>query len=338
MPKKDPNASPRDTAIRYISMLSFIPMEPNDISTAELESRLEGESFVVDRRTIQRDLEKLSERFPLRHRQGNGRELRWFFLKGTANQWPAMNTDTALTLIMAEQNLKPLIPKQALNSLASLVNQAKETLKVQDRTGSKKTWSDSVRIAPKGFVLQPADIPPDVMSNIFDAMGKHRQLKITNKAGKESVINPLGLVMRGPMLYLVSNYHGYDDIRITSLHRITAATIEMTDLVTPKGFNLDETLNSGLMNWRLDPGKPKNFEIEVTKEVASYLEESRINPTQTIKKLDDGNALVKFASEDTLELRQWLLGFGSEVVVNKPAVVRKWIMEMGRDIVEQYAH
>jgi hypothetical protein len=55
----------------------------------ELETRLEGENFVVDRRTIQRDLERLSERFPLTNRPGHGRELRWFFRKGTANQWPA---------------------------------------------------------------------------------------------------------------------------------------------------------------------------------------------------------------------------------------------------------
>jgi predicted DNA-binding transcriptional regulator YafY len=337
MTKKDTSGNPRDTAIRYISMLSHIPMEPNDISTAELESRLEGENFVVDRRTIQRDLERLSDKFPLNNRPGAGRELRWFFKKGTANQWPAMNTDTALTLLMAEQNLKPLIPKQAFNSLASLVNQAKETLKVQDKSGSKKIWSDSVRIVSKGFALQPADIAPDVMTNIFDAMGKHRQLKITNKAGKESVINPLGLVMRGPMLYLVSNYHGYDDIRINALHRITSATVEMSDLVTPKDFNLDDILQSGLMSWRLDPGKPKNFEIFVNEDIARYLDENRINLTQTIKKHDDGSALVKFTSEDTLELRQWLLGFGAGVVVNKPAAVQKWIMGMGREIVELYS-
>ena len=336
MAKKDANGNPRDTAIRYISMLSYIPMEPNDISTAELKKRLEGENFLVDMRTIQRDLERLCDKFPLDNRHGHGRELRWFFRKGTANQWPAMNTDTALTLLMAEKNLKPIIPKQAFNSLASLVNQAKETLKVQDKSGSKKIWSDSVRIVPKGFSLQPADIQPDVMTNIFDAMGKHRQLRITNKSGMESVINPLGLVMRGSMLYLVSNYHGYDDIRITALHRIVTANIEMSDLVTPKGFNLDDTLNSGLMSWRLDPGKPKNFEIEVNAGIALYLEENRVNPTQTIKKLDDGNSLVKFASEDTLELRQWLLGFGAEIVVNKPASVRKWIIEMGKEIVEQY--
>ena len=194
------NGDPRDTAIRYICMLSHIPMESGGISTAEMEKRLEGEGFIVDRRTIQRDLEKLSEKFGLRNRPGTGRELLWFAQKGTANKWPAMSTDTALTLIMVEHNLKPLIPKQALNSIASLVNQAKETLKVQDKIGSKKIWSESVRIAPKGFVLQPAEIPPDVMTNIFDAMGKHRQLKITNKAGKESIINTLVLVMRCPML------------------------------------------------------------------------------------------------------------------------------------------
>lgn len=336
MTKKDTSGNPRDTAIRYISMLSHIPMEPNDISTAELESRLEGENFVVDRRTIQRDLERLSDKFPLVNRQGTGRELRWFFKKGTANQWPAMNTDTALTLLMAEQNLKPLIPKQAFNSLASLVNQAKETLKVQDKSGSKKIWSESVRIVSKGFALQPAEIAPDVMTNIFDAIGKHRQLKITNKAGKESIINPLGLVMRGPMLYIVCNYHGYDDIRITALHRICTTSIEMTDLVTPKDFNLDDLLSSGLMSWRLDPGKPKNFEIEVNDNIARYLDENQVNPTQTLKKLDDGNVLVKFTSEDTLELRQWLLGFGAEVLVQKPAAVRKWLANMGKEIVELY--
>ncbi len=321
------NGNPRDTAIRYISMLSYIPMEPNDISTSELRKKLESEGFVVDMRTVQRDLERLSEKFTLDNRPGSGRELRWFFRKGMANQWPAMSTDTALTLLLAEQNLKPLIPKQAASSLASLVNQAKETLKVQDKTGSKKTWAESVRIVPKGFALQPADISPDVMTNVFDAIGKHRQLRLTNKSGMESVVNPLGLVMRGPMLYLVCNYHGHDDIRITALHRITSATVDMANLHAPDGFNLDETLRNGLMNWRLDPGKPKQFEIDVDNGIAKYLEENRINPTQTFKKLKDDSVRVKFDAEDTQELRQWLLGFGAAIVVKKPAAVRKWINE-----------
>ena len=326
----------RDTAIRYISMLSHIPMGPEDISTAELKQRLEAEGHGVTTRTIQRDLERLSGKFSLDSRPGNGRELRWFFRKGTPNRWPAMSTDTALTLLLAEQNLKPLIPKQAADSLASLVNQARETLKVQDRTGSRKTWADSVRIVPRGFALQPMAIAPEVMSKVFEAMGRHRQLCITNRSGKESVINPLGLVMRGTMVYLVATYYSYDDIRITALHRIRSAEILPHDRVVPEGFNLDDTLRSGLMSWRLDPGKPKQFEIEVNEDIAHYLEENRINTTQKMKPLDDDSTLVTFTAEDTLELRQWLLGFGAEIVVRKPMAVSKWIHKVASDLVAIY--
>lgn len=333
---KEVSGNPRDTAIRYISMLSYIPMEPGDISTSELRKKLESEGFVVDMRTVQRDLERLSEKFTLDNRPGSGRELRWFFRKGMANQWPAMSTDTALTLLLAEQNLKPLIPKQAASSLASLVNQAKETLKVQDKTGSKKTWAESVRIVSKGFALQPAAIAPEVMTQVFDAMGKHRQLRITNKAGKESVVNPLGLVMRGTMLYLVCTYYTYPDIRITALHRILSASTELTDIIIPSDFNLDDTLKNGLMSWRLDPGKPKQFEIEVSSEIADYLEENRMSATQTLKPLADDRVLVKFQSEDTNELRQWLLGFGAAIVVKKPAAVKKWLANTARELTRLY--
>lgn len=336
MAKPNTASKDRDTAIRYISMLSEIPMEPNDISCSELHDRLGSMGYDVTVRTVQRDLERLSARFNLDSRPGEGRELRWFFTRGIQNQWPAMSTDTALTLLLAEQNLKPLIPPAALDSMAALVNQARETLKVLDRSRTRKTWADSVRVVPKGFALQPAEIPPGVMTNVFNAMGKGRQLRITNRQGKESVINPLGLVMRGPMLYLIATYFTYTDVRITALNRISRAEVEMSERIIPPGFNLDDTLQNGLMSWRLDPGKPKQFEIEVNADVARYLEENRINPTQQIKPAEDGNALVRFTAEDSLELRQWLLGFGAEVLVHKPVSVRKWLAGIASELVELY--
>jgi predicted DNA-binding transcriptional regulator YafY len=232
--------------------------------------------------------------------------------------------DTALTLLLAEQNLKPLLPQQVLGSFASIVNQAHVTLDLQDRTGNRQIWADSVRIVPKGFVLQQPEITSGVMETVYNAMGKQRQLQIT-KDGKESVINPLGLVMRGPVIYLVCNYHGYDNIRITALHRIESATVQMTDLVIPKDFNLDETLQKGIMSWQLEPGQSQHFVIEVNAFIARYLDENRINATQEISLHTDGSAQVAFTAEDTLVLRQWLLGFGAEIEVKKPVAVRKWI-------------
>jgi len=336
MPKTQTAIKDRDTAIRYITMLSEIPVEPHDISCCELHARLGNKGYDVNVRTVQRDLERLSTNFGLANKQGHGRELRWYFTKGTPSQWPAMSTDTALTLLLAEQNLKPLIPPAALDSLASLVSQARETLKVLDRSRSWKMWADSVRVVPKGFALEPQETAPEVMTNVFHAMSRNRQLRITNRSGKESVVNPLGLVMRGPVLYLVATYFTYSDIRITALHRIANATLEMTDRIVPAGFNLDDVLEKGLMSWQLDPGKPKQFEIEVNEDIARYLEENRINPGQQITPLEEGNALVRFTAEDTLELRQWLLGFGPEVLVHKPAAVRKWIAGVASELVALY--
>lgn len=332
----DTTGAPRDTAIRYISMLSHIPVEPAYITAAELRRRLDQEDFVVDTRTIQRDLERLSFKFPLDNAPGHGRELRWFFRKGTASQWPAMSTDTALTLLLAEQNLKPLIPRQAMSSIESLVNQARETLKVQDKSGSRRTWAESVRVVPRGFTLQTPDIARDVMTAVFEAMGKHRQLKITTKSGKESVVNPLGLVMRGTTLYLICTYYTYTDIRMTVLHRIQSASVELTDLITPDGFDLDETLKTGFMGWRLDPGQIKSFELEVNEEIANYLDENRLSETQSRKALSSGNVLICFKAEDTRELRQWLLGFGPDILVRKPVAVKKWLIETAESLAARY--
>jgi len=110
----------------------------------------------------------------------------------------------------------------------------------------------------------------------------------------------------------------------------------MSDRIVPKNFNLDDTLNSGLMSWRLDPGKPKKFQLEVSKDIADYLDENRINNTQKIELLDDGDAMITFTAEDTLELRQWLFGFGADIVVHKPAAVSKWILNMAQELVGVY--
>jgi predicted DNA-binding transcriptional regulator YafY len=56
---------PRDTAVRYIAMLSHIPLAPRHISAAELQRKLDDEGYAVDVRTIQRDLSRLSSHFRL---------------------------------------------------------------------------------------------------------------------------------------------------------------------------------------------------------------------------------------------------------------------------------
>lgn len=329
-------SAPRDTAIRYITMLSLIPSEPRDIGTTELRSLLEGQGYVVNQRTIQRDLNLLSTKFPLDCKSGVRNESRWFFRKGSPAHWPAMSADTALAIRLSESLLTRILPQHVLAGFESVMQQAKYTLDIQDKQGSRKVWAESVRMVPKGFTVKPPEIAPEIMSQVYVALSRQRQLRIS-KNGKESVINPLGLVMRGLVVYLVCSYVDYGDIRLTALHRLSKAEVLSSKRIVPEGFSLDGVLHDGIMHWRLDPGKSKQFELIVGDGIAQYLGENKIHDNQVIKQLKSGDYLVSFTMEDTLEFRQWLLGFGSTITVQKPVAVKKWIADTARDLVKHYA-
>ena len=56
-----------DTSVRYMLMLQLLPVYPRKISVKELREKLIAQdcSFDICERTLQRDLVKLSQRFPI---------------------------------------------------------------------------------------------------------------------------------------------------------------------------------------------------------------------------------------------------------------------------------
>ena len=58
-------------------------------------------------------------------------------------------------------------------------------------------------------------------------------------------VNPLGLVVRGNLLYLVCTLWDYQDIRQLALHRVLTANPTDKPVTRPGGFNLDAYIQSG---------------------------------------------------------------------------------------------
>lgn len=54
-----------DAFVRFLLLLQEIPIAPESVDTATLARRLAARGIRVSRRTIQRDLERLSARLPL---------------------------------------------------------------------------------------------------------------------------------------------------------------------------------------------------------------------------------------------------------------------------------
>ncbi len=205
---------PTDTTLRYLKLLSKLPVYPQRLSTSALQQRLEqdNQEYRITPRTMQRDLEKLSGIFPIGCLQ-RGRRKYWFWMdKDALTQLPAMSESTALTLRLAETYLSTLMPPTSLALLKPYFKHARGVLQ-----GTQlHAWTRKVRILPDSQSLLPATIGKSVQATVYDALLHNKKLTVMyqrrgEQAASERLLNPLGLVVRRHSIYLIATAWGYAD-------------------------------------------------------------------------------------------------------------------------------
>jgi len=106
-----------DTLMRQWQMLRMIPRHPLKILTPDLIQRLADEGFETTQRTIQRDLIRLSDIYPLTCDE-RGKPFGWSWMADAdVMDIPGMDSHTALAFWLAEQHLETLLPKATLRQL-----------------------------------------------------------------------------------------------------------------------------------------------------------------------------------------------------------------------------
>jgi predicted DNA-binding transcriptional regulator YafY len=315
-----------DTLLRHWHMLRRIPRYPRKISTADLETSLDAAGYSTSRRTIQRDLDKLSAEFPLMC-DGN-RPSGWSWQEDAEIfDVPGMDTSAALTFHLVDAYLARLLPKGCLSALTPHMRRA-DTLLNQMEGGGLKSWPDKVRIVQRGQTLYPPAIVPEVMTTVYEALFHDRQFlgeyrSRGEKVAREFVVNPLGLVFSDPVIYLVATLWQYPDIRLFALHRFENARLLMDGCRRPAGFSLDAYLQSGVVEFPVAEGEGKiKLVFRMAADVAHHLQESPLCADQKIGKEQNGVVRVSGTVADTHQLRWWLLGFGEKVEVLEPTSLR----------------
>lgn len=103
-------ATDRETLLRQWQMLRMIPRFPSKITAKTLHEKLASENFTVTKRTVERDLQSLSESFPI---LSDERDMPygWSWSKDAkVFDVPGLSNSEALTFKLVEQHLKPLLP------------------------------------------------------------------------------------------------------------------------------------------------------------------------------------------------------------------------------------
>lgn len=336
---------------RMIAMMSLLPRAPATMSTARVQEGLKALGYHVHIRTVVRDLNKLSQRFGFERRgeqEAGGRRTApayaWTWpVKSTGLGSPAMTDTEALAFTMMHEHLGALLPPLVTDALAAQFERAEERLKKSaDMTGGGlRQWSRSVRVVQP---TQPLQRPP-VKHTVRDAIclslagrtqftGWYRGRAATE--ARELLFNPLGLVIRGEVTYLVASTWTYDDVRLYPLHRFERVRREDSTRREPPGFSLDAWLAAqnglGFATGRGDVA----LRLRFRNGVGLHLLETPLSTDQQARDLGDGAMEITGTVPDTGQLHWWLLGFGDNVEVLAPAELREEMKAVAERMVAQY--
>lgn len=286
--------------------------------TTELQQTLQREGVDVNLRTIQRDLKALAEQFPLEASGSSPQGWRWH-ADAPQTTLPNMTGSQALTFMMVEQHLSSLMPASVLDELRPWFDNARQ--QVAQGSGPLHRWSDKVRIVPPTQPLIPPAIDADALRVIQEALLHGQRVDVLYESrSKSDVLNleldPLALVQRGPVMYLIATGRSLasgrptDEVRRFALHRFRKAWLREEPAKRPKDFVLDDYLAQGGMGF--GNGRQIRLKAVFTRDAGEHLRESRLSEDQVIRELPDGRLEVEATVADTPQLTWWLRATGAE--------------------------
>ncbi|QIL44472.1 WYL domain-containing protein [Acidovorax sp. HDW3] len=306
-----------DTALLMVELLRRIP-RGRKISTSELHAQLQGAGFDRDLRTIQRQLETLSQHFDIeRDERSKPYGYRWLE-RSQGLALPHLTPQESLLLLLAQEHLKHLLPARLMQSMDGFFSQARRNLEAAPDTSSAKLerqWPHKVRVVATSQPLLAPAIAAGVFEAVSEALYANRWLELDyrNAAGKlrQAKVMPLGLAQQGPRLYLVCRFEDYDNERSLALHRIRKASVCTLGFERPPDFDLQRYDEDGRFGFGEGQRIRLTFEIEAG--TGLHLTESPLSRDQQVAKTEDGWLHVAATVVDSAMLDWWLRGFGAHV-------------------------
>lgn len=303
----------KETVLLALELMRRIP-RGRKVTAKELHEQLADTAMERDLRTVQRQLEMLSEHFEIeRDDRNKPYGYRWKErAKGLA--LPMLTEQESLLLTLAEQHLRSLLPASLMKSMEDFFVQARTNLGPYTNAKREREWLKKIRVVSTTQPLLPPTIKLGVFEQVSNALYSNQWLAVDyeNTTGKRTKadVMPLGLAQQGPRMYLVCRFEGYDNERSLALHRIHSAHASTLCFERPKDFDLEQYDNDGRFGF--GEGSRIRITFRVNTETGFHLLESPLSGDQLVKELKDSYE-ISATVVDTVMLDRWLRGFGNAI-------------------------
>lgn len=304
-----------------LEMARRIP-KGRSVTARELQQQLSDAGYERDMRTIQRQLETLSEYFEL-ERDDTSKPYRYSWKERAKGlSLPGLSAQESLLLTLAEQQLRTLLPSRLMNSMQGFFAQAREQLNNPTSSfnapSKEKAWLKKVRFVSTSQPLLPPKVKAEVFEQVSNALYADVWLDVeyTNAADKTAKhrVMPLGLAQQGPRMYLVCRFEGYDNERSLALHRMRSAQASTFAFERPREFDLEQYDNDGRFGY--GDGERIHLQFRIDKAAGYHLLESPLSEDQQVKDAGDEYE-INATLVDTDMLDWWLRGFGDAITTVK---------------------
>lgn len=279
----------------------------------------------VSKRTVQRDIGDLERAgFPVVSETRNG-TIFWHFIEGFCAESAVSLTLTELmALYYSRALLRPLQGSDIYDSIESAMQKIGATLPAE----SFRLMHDlEGAIAVSTFGWKDYTRSREVIEKLTKALLHRYTVRIDHTViGYDEPVtrevDPYKLWYANNGLYLVGHDHRSDDLRVFAVERIGSVSPTNRRFEVPSGFDFEKFAESAFsMVW----GEAQEVEIKFSKRQAPYIRERTWHPSQSLTAGRSGSVVLRLKVADLGEVKRWLIGFGSDATVLKPASLRKEI-------------
>jgi predicted DNA-binding transcriptional regulator YafY len=317
-------------ADRLLSIMLLLQVHRR-MTARELARRLE-----VSQRTIHRDMEALS---------GSGVPV--VAERGTGGGWRLLEEYRTNLTGLNEAEIQSLFLTKPPRLLADLgLDRASEAALIKLLAalpaGSRRRAEDiraRIHIDVPGW--RPSEESARFLSLLQEAVWQERRLRLTYERADgtavERVVDPLGLVAKGSVWYLVAAVEGGP--RTYRASRIQQAALTDEACVRPKDFDLADYWEQSQVEFRAHlPRYPATIRAHpsIAGRVRSGERFSRVAREHLPD--EEGWIRLEMIFEEEHGAREFVLSFGPQIEVIEPAALREQVIEAAMGITNMYTN
>jgi predicted DNA-binding transcriptional regulator YafY len=297
---------------------------------AELLQKLEQEPgfHLPTRRTLERDLRELCK---------EGRVCA-LAQEGGPNRYQRVHEPFEFDPTIWEFLLKQL--EQDLDGMMSADQFAHIMHRLQLPDAGIALDDSKLRILPDSLRLRPAPLNPKVLGCVLRALASGSALRVSyqDRLGKHSkpVLHPLGLLQRGPRVYLYAMKNDETSDRMYALDRIAVAECLPVAARQMADFSLDQRIADGRADFA--NGEVIQLKAVVRGYIETLLYDCPFNDSQQLVPLDgeEEGALLTVELPSSGQLLRWILAGGENVTVLEPVSLRDVVLGQVNRISARY--